>query len=143
MLQRIISSCLLTLLHSERPKLHTILVYLSAIGLTEYSYITIFLCLLRKGDPCDFPFAFLDNETNRGLLSRERTCSSRFCIYRSKCSKNIFIFFCLFKNFYFLNLLLPRKLPDYTENCCFSFINFLSTNKVLESCSKNSNVTCP
>ena len=32
MLQRIISSCLLTLLHSERPKLHTILVFLSAVG---------------------------------------------------------------------------------------------------------------
>ena len=24
------------------------------------------------------------------------------------------------KNFYFLNLLLPRKLPDYAENCRFS-----------------------
>ena len=29
---------ILTLLHSERPKLHTILAYLSAIGLKRHSY---------------------------------------------------------------------------------------------------------
>ena len=43
--------------------------------------------------------------------------------------KNTFVFFCIaFKNFYFLNLLLLRKPPDYAESCRFSFINFLCTN---------------
>ena len=47
--------------------------------------------------------------------------------------KNTFVNFCVaFKNFCFVNLLLPRKPLDYAENCRFSFVNFLCKNNVLE-----------
>ena len=44
-------SFMLTLLHSERPKLQTILAFLGATGLKVYGYIT-------KGDNCYMIFFF-------------------------------------------------------------------------------------
>ena len=66
---------LLTLLHSERPKLYAILAFLSALGLRCMGIPPCFSTIVTKGNNfCDFMFAYLDIEafTKWGLLSKEQ-----------------------------------------------------------------------
>ena len=63
------------------------------------------------------------------------------CPESDKSVQLFFVLFCVaFKLFYFLNLLLPRKLQDFAENTpFFVYLYPLCWN----SNSKNSFVTCP
>lgn len=56
------------------------------------------------------------------------------CLNDDDSVQNLFLAFSAWhsKYFYFLNLLLPRKLPNYAEKFCLSFINFLCRNNALE-----------
>ena len=48
------------------------------------------------------------------------------CPNNDKSVQYFFVLYCVaFKWFYFLNLFLPRKPQDFSENSPFSFVNFL------------------
>ena len=85
------------------------------------------------------PLLVFMSEIKNDLSLKKSNFLFLFCLKVGSCPndddsvKNTYIFcYLVFKNFYFPHLLLPRKPSDYAEKCCFSFINFLCTNDVLE-----------
>ena len=78
----------LTVLHSERQKLHTILAFLSAVGLIEYKAI---LGKLKGNSSMFFFYVF---PLDRGHLLKKRICSSEktaFCkgFFIQMCKKEV------------------------------------------------------